>query len=149
MVGCWDGYLCGERCRLAYGPADATATHCHPCIPGKRAVKRVCVCVNCHYRHAGCLQLSHRRLPELCGLRTCPRMDLDPPRFLPPSNCHWRGAYCLVFVRVMFEVKLKQKKYCSKYSLQERVICLFLSNVRYFSLLFDAVGWASGRASGL
>jgi len=27
-VGCWDGYLSGVRCRLAYGPADATATHC-------------------------------------------------------------------------------------------------------------------------
>ena len=28
MVGCWCGYLTGARCRLAYGPADATATHC-------------------------------------------------------------------------------------------------------------------------
>ena len=27
MVGCWRGYLSGARCRLAYGPADATATH--------------------------------------------------------------------------------------------------------------------------
>ena len=27
-VGCWRGYLSGARCRLAYGPADATATHC-------------------------------------------------------------------------------------------------------------------------
>ena len=26
--GCWRGYLPGARCRLAYGPADATATHC-------------------------------------------------------------------------------------------------------------------------
>jgi len=26
-VGCWRGYLSGARCRLAYGPADATATH--------------------------------------------------------------------------------------------------------------------------
>ena len=26
--GCWRGYLSGSRCRLAYGPADATATHC-------------------------------------------------------------------------------------------------------------------------
>ena len=26
--GCWHGYLSGARCRLAYGPADATATHC-------------------------------------------------------------------------------------------------------------------------
>jgi len=25
---CWCGYLSGARCRLAYGPADATATHC-------------------------------------------------------------------------------------------------------------------------
>ena len=28
VVGCWRGYLSEERCRLAYGPADATATHC-------------------------------------------------------------------------------------------------------------------------
>ena len=28
VVGCWRGYLSGARCRLAYGPADATATHC-------------------------------------------------------------------------------------------------------------------------
>ena len=27
-VGYWHGYLSGARCRLAYGPADATATHC-------------------------------------------------------------------------------------------------------------------------
>jgi len=27
VVGCWCGYLPGARCRLAYGPADATATH--------------------------------------------------------------------------------------------------------------------------
>jgi len=40
------------------------------------------------YRHAGCLQLSHRRPPEMCGLRTRPRTDVDPPRFL----CHRRTA---------------------------------------------------------
>jgi len=28
VVGCWHGYLSWARCRLAYGPADATATHC-------------------------------------------------------------------------------------------------------------------------
>ena len=28
LVGCWRGYLSGARCRLAYSPADATATHC-------------------------------------------------------------------------------------------------------------------------
>ena len=28
VVGCWHGYLSGARCRLAYSPADATATHC-------------------------------------------------------------------------------------------------------------------------
>ena len=52
------GYLSGARCRLAYGPADATAAHClllqigftflvpaHLGSPGKRAIKRVCVCV--------------------------------------------------------------------------------------------------------
>ena len=29
VVECWCGCLSGARCRLAYGPADATATHCH------------------------------------------------------------------------------------------------------------------------
>ena len=28
VVGCWRGCLSGARCRLAYGPDDATATHC-------------------------------------------------------------------------------------------------------------------------
>ena len=28
VVRCWHRYLTGARCRLAYGPADATATHC-------------------------------------------------------------------------------------------------------------------------
>ena len=28
VVGCWHGYLSGVRCRLAYGPSDANATHC-------------------------------------------------------------------------------------------------------------------------
>jgi len=28
VVWCWPGYLSGAQCRLAYGPADATATHC-------------------------------------------------------------------------------------------------------------------------
>jgi len=28
VVGCWRGYLSGATCRLAYSPADATATHC-------------------------------------------------------------------------------------------------------------------------
>jgi len=61
IYGYWDGYLSGARCRLAYGPADATDTHClllqqNPDwfylsgSPGKRAVKRVCVCVHAHAR---------------------------------------------------------------------------------------------------
>jgi len=56
-------WLSGARCRLAYGPADATATHCscfskiqigftflvpaHPGSSGKRAIKRIVYC-NCH-----------------------------------------------------------------------------------------------------
>jgi len=57
VVGYWRGYLSGARCRLAYGPADATATHskiqigftflvpAHLGSLGQRAVKRTCVCV--------------------------------------------------------------------------------------------------------
>ena len=29
VVECWCGCLSGAICRLAYGPVDATATHCH------------------------------------------------------------------------------------------------------------------------
>jgi len=61
VVGCWHGYMSGARCRFAYGPADATATHYlllqeNPdwfwyrltrVIPDKvqRAVKQMYVCV--------------------------------------------------------------------------------------------------------
>ena len=58
-MGYWCGYLPGARCRIAYGPADATDTHClllnseiqivfafllpaHLDSPGKKAVKRGC-----------------------------------------------------------------------------------------------------------
>ena len=46
------------------------------------------------HRHAGCLQLSHRRPPEMCGLWTRPRTDVDPPRFLIGSEtiCRRRTA---------------------------------------------------------
>jgi len=28
VMECWRGYVSGSRCRFAYGPGDATATHC-------------------------------------------------------------------------------------------------------------------------
>ena len=60
VVGCWHCYLSGARCRFAYGPADATATHSlllqqkiqigfnflilgHPDSPWLRAVKQMFV----------------------------------------------------------------------------------------------------------
>jgi len=36
-------------------------------------------------RHAGCLQHSHRRPPEMRGLRIRPWTDVDPPRVELPS----------------------------------------------------------------
>ena len=59
MLGCWRGYLPEARCRLAYGLADATATHClcfskiqiGPGSPRKMAIKWVCVLV-CARAHA-------------------------------------------------------------------------------------------------
>jgi len=43
------------------------------------------------YRHAGCLQLSHRRPPDMCQMRTRPRTDVDPPRFLDRTAIGGRG----------------------------------------------------------
>jgi len=77
----WHGYLSGARCRLAYGPADATVScfskiqigftflvPAHLGSPGKRAVKRVCVCVF-HSVLWQSLQLSY--LDLLAVFRNC------------------------------------------------------------------------------
>jgi len=61
VVRCWCGCLSGARCRLAYGSADATATHClllqwnqvgftflvlaHPGIVPEKGPINGCVCV--------------------------------------------------------------------------------------------------------
>jgi len=61
VVRCWRGYMCGVRCRLAYAqvmPLPLTVScfskiqigctflvPAHQGSPGKRAVKRMCVCV--------------------------------------------------------------------------------------------------------
>jgi len=44
VVRCWHGYLSGTRCRLAYGPADATATHCFLCVSLRPLNGCMCVC---------------------------------------------------------------------------------------------------------
>ena len=63
VVGCWRGYLSGARCRFAYGPADATATHLSLApvksrlvlpfwyrltwvVPEKRPLNGCCCCCN-------------------------------------------------------------------------------------------------------
>ena len=68
VVGCWRGYLSGARCRLAYGPADATVSCfskiqigftflvlAHLGSPRQKAIKRVCVhynwLCNCGWHH--------------------------------------------------------------------------------------------------
>ena len=84
-----------------------------PALGGNKRYRDPSVCLSrgaaacLGYRHIGCLQLSYHRLPEMCRLRSRPRTDIDPLRFLdprwpdwrrndmPPSNCHRRGAYRL------------------------------------------------------
>ena len=59
LVGRQEGHPACKKLRLAYGPADVTVScfskiqigftflvPAHPGSPGKRAVKRVCVCVS-------------------------------------------------------------------------------------------------------
>jgi len=43
VVGCWWGYLSGTRCRLAYGPADATATYW---VDPDKGLLNGCVCLS-------------------------------------------------------------------------------------------------------
>ena len=90
VVGCWCSYLSGARCRLAYGPADATTVSCFskiqiaftflvptdPGSPGQRAVKRVCVCVllpnSNRFRyldHLAANRMTPSMCPDPCGTR--------------------------------------------------------------------------------
>jgi len=76
VVGCWRGYLPGARCRLAYGPADATVS-CfskiqigfiflvsdYPGSPGKRAVNE-CVHV-CNYKWL--VECERKVVQQLCA----------------------------------------------------------------------------------
>ena len=86
--GCWYCYLSAARCRLAYRPADATATHClllqenpdwftflvpaHPDSPGQRAVKRVCVYIstNCTMLSTVLLLLCHMQHRQAVSVAT-------------------------------------------------------------------------------
>ena len=74
VVVCWRGYLSGARCRLAYGPADATVScfskiqiglpfwyRLTQVVPEKRPLNG-CVCALVYYQSAGCNVL----LPVAC-----------------------------------------------------------------------------------
>jgi len=90
VVGCWRGYLSGARCRLVYGPTDATATHFskiqvgliflvpdHPGSPGKGPLNGcVCVCV------CVCVSTSAHR-------KDCLFFDCDPivVGYMSPKCC--------------------------------------------------------------
>ena len=82
VVGCWRGYLSGAKGRLAYGPADATASvksrsvlpfwyRLTQVVP-KRAIKQACVCV-CYvilFITLFLLLTVIRRWSQWCGLST-------------------------------------------------------------------------------
>ena len=59
-----------------------------PSVPGRSCRRRA---ASLGYKHAGCLQLSQRRPPEMCRLQTRPRTDVDPLRVELPAA----GAYRL------------------------------------------------------
>jgi len=74
--------ISGARCRLAYGPADATATHC---LLLQRAVKRVCVCLQ---------QRCGRWLPVVCIIVTNWRgFRVGPKSCTLISTHHIFGTY--------------------------------------------------------
>jgi len=65
------------------------------CLPvPRRSCRRRAAALG--YRHAGCLQLSPCRPPEMCGLWTRRRTNVDPPRVELPSSRHPRGDILLI-----------------------------------------------------
>jgi len=67
------------------------------------------------YRHAGYLQLCHHRPPEMCGLRTCPWMDVDPPRFLPLAG-RLSSLRCKTFLHVALLQSCGNKLYSNTHT---------------------------------
>ena len=103
------------------------------------------------YRHAGCLQLSHRRPPEMCGLRTRQRTDVDPPRFLDrtaisgiSSRSHRGDTFPVT--RVSVTTILRADRGCSETGTVSAGLVLSARNpTRQFALEF--VNWSSVRFS--
>ena len=83
------------------------------------------------YRHAGCLQLCHHRPPAVRGLRTSPRTDIDPPRFLDRTAVGGRHIVSPPpgrnLVDSMHCVTVRCPSVCSRYRpLQQRAARLLL-----------------------
>ena len=100
------------------------------------------------YRHAGCLQLSHRRLPEMCGLRTRPRTDVDPPRFMDP----WTDAdYAIVYETICHRRtaigggRISSRPPPGRYLVAQQVVCRHTQAHTETALLATSV--ATGRIS--
>ena len=108
----------------------------HPGSPGKRAIKRVCVCV--------CYMMF-----QIC--RICFRIGMCP-------SIHW---HCLTSVMPTWQtlwIAAAVRRSNFRWSARQTTprlgpgkFCRFISSdVHYYGLqCFDTVGWAAGRASGL
>jgi len=102
--------MSGARCRLAYGPADATATHClllhkiqigftflvlaYPGSPGKEPLNGVCVCVCVPWHVSGGRCPSGDKYPVTQRVEAASRSVRLAPRVVE-VNCETDCvAYC-------------------------------------------------------
>jgi len=112
MVGCWHGYLSVARCRYAYGPTDATATHClllpvksrsvlpfwywlTRVVPDKvqRAIKWMCICVCVILYLLPPSTMIHSILPVQFTCLTVFLHNLSPS---PLWSASWSGTLHLI-----------------------------------------------------
>jgi len=140
VVGYWHGYLSGARCRLAYGPADATATHSLASVKSRLVVPFWYRLIRVVPEKGAVCMLNV--IVSMCSVIFFQQYNVagDLLLFCCGNVCRWSGW--------------SDTSVGHEWAIQS---CASVSSSFLLTVTFhicglqccDAVGWAAARASGL